>query len=339
MVIPEGSNFVFKHGLGDPANINHAIEYYLEVGHVMDIPLRAKLQLFAQMTDEPAFDQLRTKEQLGYVVWSGVRPAAVTMGYRVLIQSERDPDYLETRINAFLLKFKQDLASMSEEDFEGHKRSLVNKRLEKLKNLDFETGRLWSYISGEYFNFHQVDRDVAVIRQLTKDDIKQFYAQFIDPESPTRAKVSVHLEAQASASVAEVSATEQKDQFVGLMGQVLGSLGVDVEETRLKTQLEEVEPTDQSSVLATIKDYIGTALPAPKIEEVLGQIQEAVPQLLVALKIKPVSPPTDTLEVAAQIPAPIVIKDAYQWKAGLQISKGPVAIEDLREFEDLESKL
>ncbi|KAI1610748.1 insulysin [Exophiala viscosa] len=339
MIIPKGSNFVYKHPLGDPENINHAIEYYLEVGHVMDVSLRAKLQLFAQMTDEPAFDQLRTKEQLGYVVWSGVRPSSVTMGYRVLIQSEQDPEYLETRINAFLLKFKQDLETMSDEDFEGHKRSLVNKRLEKLKNLDSETNRLLSYIGSEYMNFYQVDRDVAAIRHLTKADIKEFYAQYIDPESSSRAKLSIHLEAQASAPVVEVSPSEKKDEFVGLIGQTLGSVGVDVEETKLKTHFESVEPTDQAGVSKAITSYIGESLPAAKSKEIVGQIEEALPQLLVALKIKPVAAPTDTVEVASKIPTPVIIKDVYQWKAGLQVSQGPVAVEDLGAFEDLESKL
>ena len=104
--MPSGSNYTFKQPLADPENVNHCIEYYVQVGHVMDLKQRARLQLFAQIAEEPAFDQLRTKEQLGYVVWSGVRPAATMMGYRVLIQSERDPEYLETRINAFLLKTK-----------------------------------------------------------------------------------------------------------------------------------------------------------------------------------------------------------------------------------------
>lgn len=339
MIVPPGSNFVYKHTLGDPANVNHAIEYYLDVGHVMDLPLRSKLQLFAQITDEPAFDQLRTKEQLGYVVWSGVRPAAVTMGFRVLIQSERDPGYLESRINSFLLKINGVLDSMSNDDFEGHKRSLVNKRLEKLKNLDFETSRLWAYISGEYLNFHQVDRDVTEIRKLTKDDIKQFYAHYISPESATRAKLSVHLEAQASSTPPEIAPEEQKAQMVGLIGQVLGSLGVDVQEASLKKQFESVETSDDKNIVAAIKEYIGDSLPAPKLEEVLEQMKEAIVQVQVALKLKPVVTETDGAEVAAQIPAPVIIKDAYQWKADLQVSKGPVAVADIRDFEDLESKL
>ncbi|ETI20794.1 hypothetical protein G647_07136 [Cladophialophora carrionii CBS 160.54] len=339
VIVPEGSNFIYKHKLGDPANVNHAIEYYLDVGHVMDLDLRAKLQLFGQMTDEPAFDQLRTKEQLGYVVWSGVRPAAVTMGYRVLIQSDREPDYLESRINAFLLKFRSDLETTSDEEFEGHKRSLINKRLEKLKNLDFETNRLWAYISGEYLNFYQVDRDVGVIRQLTKDDIKQFYEQYIDPESSKRRKVSIHLEAQASSEVPEVSPTQQKEQFVGLLGQVLGSLGVDVDEARLEHQLENIELTNQPQLLEATKQYIGTSIPESKTEEVLGQLKEAVPQIQMALKIKTAESPKDPNEMAAKLPPPVIINDAAKWRAGLEVTRGPVPVEDVQDFEDVESKL
>ncbi len=339
VIVPEGSNFIYKQKLGDPANVNHAIEYYLDVGHVMDIKLRARLQLVGQMTDEPSFDQLRTKEQLGYVVWSGVRPAAVTMGYRVLIQSERDPDYLESRIDAFLLKFKTDLESMTDEDFEGHKRSLVSKRLEKLKNLDFETNRLWAYLSGEYYNFYQVDRDVAAIRELSKEDVKQFYAHYIDPESSRRRKVSVHLEAQASSEVPEVSAGEQKAQFVGLLGQALTSMDVEVDKPKLKEQFRQVELTNQPKLLETIKTYIGTSIPASKSQEVLGQLEQAIPQMQMALKINTGEPTIDPKERTAKISTPVIIKDASKWRAGLEVTKGPVPVEDVQDFEDLESKL
>ena len=155
MILPPGSNFAYERTLKDPANINHCIEYFLFVGDNADRILRAKLLLFAQTTDEPGFDQLRTKEQLGYVVFTGTRLQSTTMGYRVLIQSERTPQYLETRVNAFLREFGNVLEKMSSEEFEGHKRSLINKRLEKLKNLGQETTRFWSHIGSEYFDFEQ----------------------------------------------------------------------------------------------------------------------------------------------------------------------------------------
>jgi insulysin len=153
LLFPVGGNFVYQKTLKDPANVNHCIEYLLFVGDKANRALRAKVLLLDQMAHEPAFDQLRTKEQLGYVVFSGARMTATTMGYRFIIQSEKTPQYLEERIDSFLTGYAETLAQMSDSEFEGHKRSLITKRLEKLKNLDQESTRLWSQIDGEYFDF------------------------------------------------------------------------------------------------------------------------------------------------------------------------------------------
>ena len=214
VIMPPGSDFVYKHELKDPANVNNAIEYYLQLGSVQDFHNRALLQTVAQITDEPAFNELRTKEQLGYVVWSGARWSATTAGFRVLIQSERDPDYLETRIDAFLRKAKAFIDKLTEEDVEANKRSVINKRLEKMKNLEQEGGRLWSYISSEYYSFYQIDRDVEAIRALKLDDIKAFYAKYIDPDSKERSKLSVHMVAKGKAEPTETE-TETKPTVNG----------------------------------------------------------------------------------------------------------------------------
>lgn len=153
LIFPPGGNFVHHKTLKDPANVNHCIEYLLFVGDKSVRPLRAKTLLLDQITHEPAFDQLRTKEQLGYVVFSGARTSSTTIGYRFIIQSEKTAEYLESRIDSFLTGFKDTLDKMTESEFEGHKRSLTTKRLEKLKNLDQESGRLWSYIDSEYLDF------------------------------------------------------------------------------------------------------------------------------------------------------------------------------------------
>lgn len=164
LIFPPGGNFQYNKTLKDPANVNHCIEYLLYVGNKADRELRAKVLLFDQITHEPAFDQLRTKEQLGYVVFSGARPSATTLGFRFIIQSERTPAYLESRIDAFLTVLSTTLGQMSEAEFEGHKRSVITKRLEKLKNLDQESGRLWSHIDGEYFDFELGQLSIHIVQ-------------------------------------------------------------------------------------------------------------------------------------------------------------------------------
>lgn len=212
LLIPPGSNYIYERVLKDPENINHCIEYYLLIGMVPDDALRAKLLLFAQMTDEPAFDQLRTKEQLGYVVWSGARYSATTMGYRVIVQSDRNAKYLESRVDSFLANYGTTLAEMGEAEFEGHKKSVINRRLEKVKNLMSETARFWMHVSSEYYDFLQHETDVAALKDLTKEDMLQFFQQYIDPSSPTRGKLSIYLTAQAGAHANGASPEHNEDQ-------------------------------------------------------------------------------------------------------------------------------
>ena len=319
LLLPSGSNFVFKRDLIDPAEVNSVIEYYLQIGPNTDLPLRAKLQLFAQICEEPAFDVLRTKEQLGYIVFSGVRPSATTMGFRVLIQSERLPAYLESRIDAFLSKIGHDLDSMSDEAFEGHRRSIISKKLEKVKNLEAESGRLWGYIGSEMYNFYQVDRDVADLRKVSKDEVRDFFAQFVDPVSQTRRKISVQMTARAAPAEPEVEAESQT---------VLGSPAPN-----------EYAQTGQDEAAVTNGTADGTSL----VEKVTDFAKDALSNLKLTNGTD-----ADT-EVAADgtlVPSKTKIPEVFidestvsAWKASMQVSNGPRPVEDLAQFEELEAKL
>jgi len=153
LIFPPGSNYVYQRTLKDPANVNHCIEYLLFTGDKGDRMVRAKTLLLDQMVQEPAYDQLRTKEQLGYIVFSGARSLVTQYGFRFLLQSERLPQHLESRVDAFIELFSKQLQDMSEEEFGAHKRSLVVRRLKKLENLDSESSRHWSQVATEYFDF------------------------------------------------------------------------------------------------------------------------------------------------------------------------------------------
>ncbi|KAJ2999068.1 hypothetical protein NUW58_g112 [Xylaria curta] len=211
LTFPPGSSYLYKKTLRDPANVNHCLEYYLHIGDKGDRSIRAKTQLLDQIIHEPAFDQLRTKEQLGYIVFSGLRGSATTYGFRFIIQSERTSEYLESRIDSFLQAQATAIQEMTEASFESHKRSVVVKRLEKLKNLDQETGRHWAQISNEYYDFEAAQQDAAQVEKLTKAEMIDFYKTFIDPTSPTRAKLIVQLIARGTSSKAKEADAKEEE--------------------------------------------------------------------------------------------------------------------------------
>ncbi|KAJ9425219.1 insulysin [Fusarium oxysporum] len=199
LILTKGSNYVFRKTLKDPANVNHCVETWFYVGSREDRDIRTKTLLLDQMLHEPAFDQLRTKEQLGYIVFSGPRAFSTTYGFRFLIQSEMTPEFLDSRIEAFLMRYADTLEKMSETEFEGHKRSLIVRRLEKLRNLDQESTRHWNQITNEYYDFELAQRDAAQIKLLTKPEVIEFFNQRLNPASSHRARLSIHLQAQGKA--------------------------------------------------------------------------------------------------------------------------------------------
>jgi len=153
VIIPPGSNFVYNKVLKDEQNVNHCIDYAVITNMAKDRETRTKLALFDQMTDEMTMNRLRTKEQLGYIVASRSFTMSTVSGWRVIIQSERTPEYLEERIEACIESMGKVFHNMSDADFETNKNSLIQRRLEKLKNLGEESTRLWTRIQSERYDF------------------------------------------------------------------------------------------------------------------------------------------------------------------------------------------
>ncbi|CAK1587423.1 unnamed protein product [Parnassius mnemosyne] len=166
------------------------------------------LELLAQALAEPCFNVLRTKEQLGYIVFSGVRRSNGVQGLRVIVQSDRHPSYLEERIEAFLRSCQEYLEKMSEEEFLKHRAALAAQRLEKPKRMSSKASQLWSEISSQVYNFDRPRVEVEQLNTITKEELIQFYKKHISEESMERQKLSVHVVSTAVGGAGTVGNAE-----------------------------------------------------------------------------------------------------------------------------------
>ena len=139
----------------NPNEPNSALTYYVHYGSKIDHRLRVTAALLTQILSEPAFNILRTKEQLGYIVaasgWSALGDNDT--GLRIVVQSERGPVYLEERVEAFLDHMKGVIELMTDEEFVGQKNGLERKWREVVKNLNEEVSRFWGQIDSGYLDF------------------------------------------------------------------------------------------------------------------------------------------------------------------------------------------
>ncbi|TPX31670.1 hypothetical protein SmJEL517_g05085 [Synchytrium microbalum] len=201
-VLHPTSHIIHARPLPNPANPNSSIEYMLQIGDPINDVLRSRTILFSQLIQEPCFDQLRTKEQLGYMVFSGLRKMNGNNFVRVIIQSEKDPAFLETRIEAFWVSMRATIETMSDDDFARQRQSLVSKLLEKSKKLVEEYQRLWVHIASGQYDFAAETRIAGLVSTIAKPDMIEFFDSYISRNGASRAKLSTHIQ---SASIVDVS--------------------------------------------------------------------------------------------------------------------------------------
>lgn len=122
---------------------------------MQDLHSRVTSSLLIQILSEPAFNILRTREQLGYIVsctpWTLSGEGA--KGIRIVVQSERTPAYLEQRVDAFLEEIRRLIVDMPEEEWKEQKKGLEQKWLEKYKNMNEETNSFWHHIDTGSLDF------------------------------------------------------------------------------------------------------------------------------------------------------------------------------------------
>jgi len=175
------------------------IETYYQVG-LQETKTTALLELYAKLINEPCMNTLRTKEQLGYIVWSGVRRECGVQGLYVLVQGSRDPAYLNDRIEIFLESMRTTIAEMPEETFESVRDALIAKLLEKPKKLTSRVNQYWTEITSQQYNFERDIVESEELKGVSKQQILEFYDEHISGKSATRKKVSCHVVPKDAAS-------------------------------------------------------------------------------------------------------------------------------------------
>lgn len=314
LLLPESSLSIWEQPVKNPAEPNSAVVYWLYTGDNTDPVARARLALLGQIVHEPAFNQLRTKEQLGYVAMA----SATSTGLRVLVQSERDPVYVETRIESFLAGLKDIIANMTDDEFDRHRQALIDKKEEQPKNLSEESRRFWTRISDKYYEFGKRLTDIAHLRTTNKADVLDMYSSAIDPSSSARRKLSVHLRSQVKPGSTAPLDMEAAQELLG----AFGKHGVEVDQAALNELLASKPDAAQVQELATKAVEASSASEDAKTE--LKGMIDALP--------KP-APQVNGNDTANDEPKLLegntYISDVHQFKALLIPNRAAVPLEPL----------
>jgi secreted Zn-dependent insulinase-like peptidase len=158
---------------------NEAIGIYYNIGKYSFNKI-AKMIMFITMAKEPFFDQLRTKEQLGYLVRCSNHNFLNTYGIIQEIQSSiKDCDYLEKRIKDFNKDFHKELKSFDSEMFKTYQETVVNMIMEKEDNISELLARLIKEVLLEKYVFNRREKIKEAVLKLEVEDVYKFSKKYI----------------------------------------------------------------------------------------------------------------------------------------------------------------
>ncbi|KAI9506636.1 metalloprotease [Coemansia spiralis] len=183
-ILHNPGRYIHQERIPDSGNLNSGVEVSIYTGMSDNKRERVLLDLTSLILQEPFFDQLRTKEQLGYITYSTDRKYdGGHMALRLLVQSESNPAYVSQRIGLFMREFRQRLVELTQEQYDRYANSLRVNREEKLKNLTEETNRFWRQISSGYYEFDKIDCDMKMLKTISKEDLVVYWDKYVNPET------------------------------------------------------------------------------------------------------------------------------------------------------------
>lgn len=187
------ANFYYPVAGLNMLDANSALHLYLQVGQD-DATLNVLLELFILSAKQELFTQLRSVQQIGYIVALVNRDKFRVRGAQFIIQSPvKDPRTIDGSVEDFLDSFQSNLKQLTDEEFKRNVNTLVELKLEKHKNLREETRFYWGEIDDGTFKFDRQKDEVAALQKLNKEDLIDFYRNYIKVSGKDRAKLSIHV--------------------------------------------------------------------------------------------------------------------------------------------------
>jgi insulysin len=135
------------------------------------------MELLNAVVHEPFYEELRTKQQLGYIVASGIKGVAETRTLTFIVQSSVAPsNELSVKILQFLDNVKSNiLDKLLNADLAVYIKSLIEQKTDPDRDLSQEATRNWSEITSERLQFDRLQREAAALLDIEKQDVLDFW--------------------------------------------------------------------------------------------------------------------------------------------------------------------
>ncbi len=147
---------------------NSAVVFGVQVGPT-NPDLRGALLVISRALSPRFYTELRTNQQLGYIVHAGMNQMEKTLGWIFLVQSGEYPaGELQQRIESYILRFIDEFQNLSDAEFDTLRNAVINAKLERSSTIAEQASRLFYVAFEKDAEFDHVSEDIEAVEALSK---------------------------------------------------------------------------------------------------------------------------------------------------------------------------
>ena len=167
-VLDPAEKIMFSHKVLDN---NNSLAYGLQIGE-KSFDRQAKAQMVADIVESDFYKQMRTNQQLGYIVWSFQQSIEDRMFLRFVIQSaNHSPFELNRRVEEWLSHTGDLFGNLTDEEFERFRASRIVSLEKKGESIAEVLGDLYYLATEEKGDFDYKEKLIDAVKQLKKEDV------------------------------------------------------------------------------------------------------------------------------------------------------------------------
>ena len=137
---------------------------------------QATTSVIAQWLETPFYQQLRTEQQLGYIVNAGYSPLLEAPGIALVVQSsDVESDTIAERMDAFLEEADQRLDQLSDEDLAPYRQAVHDQLRQRDTSLESMANRYWQATALEDVRFDRREQQADLVLDVSLEDIKALW--------------------------------------------------------------------------------------------------------------------------------------------------------------------
>jgi secreted Zn-dependent insulinase-like peptidase len=156
-----------------------AVALYLQ-GLDKSYQQRASIDLLTEIISTQYSNQLRTEQQLGYLVFASAMSLQKLPAIVLITQSPHaTPEKIQQSNQQFLLDSTSDLANISEQQLLKFKHSLISRYEKKTNTIYQKSSQLWQQINASPIAFDEKQQMIATVEKLTLADLKDSWQQLL----------------------------------------------------------------------------------------------------------------------------------------------------------------